>query len=46
MKLPAPAYRQAGTRAGLPGNLDMIIGSALLPAYPPKAGRGIKPTCP
>jgi hypothetical protein len=31
MKLPAPAYRQAGTRRGLPRNVDMIIGSALTP---------------
>jgi hypothetical protein len=46
MKLPAPAYRQAGTRAALPGNVNMIIGSAFLLSYPAKAGRGIQPTCP
>jgi hypothetical protein len=36
-------------RAGLPGNVDMITGSAFLPAYPAKTGqarRGIQPTCP
>ena len=32
VKLPAPAYRQAGTGRGLPGNVDMITGSAFLPA--------------
>ena len=26
-------------RAGLPGNVDMITGSAFLPAYLPTAGR-------
>jgi hypothetical protein len=32
-------------RAGLPGNDNMIIGSAFLPA--PEAGRrGFQPTCP
>jgi len=31
MKLAAPAYRQAGTGQGLPGNVDLITGSALTP---------------
>jgi hypothetical protein len=33
-------------RAGLPGNVNMVIGSAFLPANPAKAGQGIKPTGP
>jgi len=40
LRVKLPAHR-----AGLPGNVDMITGSAFLPA--PAAGRrGIQPTCP
>ena len=52
VKLPTPVCRQAGLpsagrqRAGLPGNVDMITGSAFLRAYSAKAGRGVRPTCP
>jgi len=36
-------------RVGLPGDVNMTIGSAFLPAYPAmtgQAGRGSQPTCP
>jgi len=54
VKLSAPAYRTGRHRAGLPGNENIIIRSALtplrksVPATPaPAAGRrGIHPTCP
>ena len=44
--LPSPKRLRAGRhKAGLPGNVDMITGSAFLSA--PAAGRrGIQPTCP
>jgi hypothetical protein len=33
MKLAAPAYRQAGTERWLPGNVNVITRSAVLPAH-------------
>jgi hypothetical protein len=42
---PHPCLPSGRHTAGPPGNLDMITGSAFLPA--PVAGRrGIQPTCP
>ena len=44
---PVPTAGGAGRhRAGLLRNVDIISQSAFLPAYPARAGRGIKPTCP
>jgi hypothetical protein len=31
--------KPSATRAGLPGNVDMITGSAFFPAYLPTAGK-------
>ena len=39
MKLPAHPIKTGQARLGLPGNVDMITGSAFLPAYLPTAGR-------
>ena len=42
---PRQGVKLPAHRAGLPGNVDVVTGSAFLPA--PAAGRrGIKPTCP
>jgi len=43
MKLPAHPVKTGQARQaqqGLPGNGEMITGSAFLPAYPAKAGQG------
>ena len=54
-EVPRLPLRRGRHRAGLPGNVEIITGSALtplwesvtaLPSYPSKAGREIQPTCP
>ena len=46
MKLRAHPVKTGQARQGLPGDVDIIAGSAFLPAYPVNPGRGIQPTCP
>jgi hypothetical protein len=43
VKLPAHPVKTGQARQGLPGNVEMITGSAFLPAYLPQAGKAGHP---